>query len=297
MPNIITSFYKYARVDDPVKFQQELLDLSRSLDLKGRIMVGEEGLNGCAYGTKHNIEKFKKELSKNKLFNDIDFKDLKSDYGYRKLFVRLRKEIVNANFEVDIENISPKELKESLDKKEDIVLVDMRNDYEFKIGKFKDARLIRMRNFRELPSKLEEIEDLRDKKVVTYCTGGVRCEKASAFLKENGFQDVKQLRGGILRYEEEYPDTYFEGKCYVFDDRIGVQLNKKNVGPISNCEWCDKPCDDYLNCHNIDCDKRFIACDGCRELHNKSCCEECSAAKKRRKELVLAEHLTLRLIH
>ncbi|MAG91195.1 hypothetical protein CMO83_03860 [Candidatus Woesearchaeota archaeon] len=290
---LVVSFYKYVKINDSLEFQQQHLEFCKELGLKGRIMVGEEGINGCVCGPKDIVEEYKKNLRSNPLFSDIDFKEQLVDKpAYRKMFVRLRKEIVNFGFDVDLKNtasyMTPKELKESLDKKEDIVLVDMRNDYEAKIGKFRNARTVSMCTFRELPEKLNEIEDIKDKKIVTYCTGGVRCEKASAFLKEHGFSNVSQLKGGILSFCNEFPDTYWEGKCFVFDDRLAVPMNK-NHEPIDNCVWCGVKSDEIMNCHNLDCDKLFISCDGCKEKHNTSCCEGCRVAPKRRKVCVLIQ--------
>lgn len=290
---IVSSFYKYIKIDNPMEFSQEHLEFCLSLGLKGRILVGEEGVNGCVYGTTKQIKKYKQKLLNNPLFSDIEFKDNATDkVAYRKMFVRLRKEIVYSGLNVDLKNtakfLTPAQLKEMLDKKEDVVLVDMRNDYEAKIGKFKNAVVLPMRNFRELPNAVKEIEHLKEKRIVVYCTGGIRCEKASAYLNEIGFKNVSQIKGGILKYGEEFPDTYWEGKCFVFDDRLAIQINKFNTEPLAECTWCKKKCDDYLNCHNIDCDKLFICCGDCRENHNKSCSEECSRAPKRRKERILA---------
>src|SRR3989344_3766445 len=291
-PNIVSSFYKYTRIKDSEKLQKEILALCSWLELKGRIMVGAEGINGCVYGTKTNVEKFKNHFRRSKMFSDMEYKDhTAAKPAYRKIFVRIRNEIVNSSVKVDLKNtgkfLTPSQLKEMLDRREDIVMVDMRNDYEAKIGKFRNARTLSMKNFRELPNVVNEIEDLKDKKIVTYCTGGIRCEKASAYLVENGFKDVYQIKGGILKFGEEFPDTYWEGKCFVFDGRIAIDLNKNNKEPLTECAWCNEKCDDYANCHNLDCDKLFVCCGECRENHNKSCSEECSIAPKRRKEILV----------
>ena len=283
---VVTSFYKYIKIENPAEFQRKTLEFCLSIGLKGRILLGEEGINGSVYGTRETVEKYKSELRKNPLFSDIEFKEQISEkIAFRKMFVRIRKEVVNSGIQVDLKNtatfIEPSKLKEWLDNHENIVLVDMRNDYEAKIGKFKNAVTLSMKNFRELPNAVKEIENFKNKKIVTYCTGGIRCEKASAFLKENGFGNVYQLKGGILKFGEEYPDTYWEGKCFVFDDRIAIGLNKNNKEPLTECEWCGKKCDDYLNCHNLDCDKLFICCEECMEKYNKSCSEECGNAPRR----------------
>src|SRR3989344_2974738 len=277
---IVSAFYKYVRIENPVEFHKEHLEYCLSIGLKGRILVGEEGINGSVYGNKHIVEKYKSELRKNPLFADIEFKENITDKpAFRKMFVRVRKEIVYSALNVDLNNtakfIEPSKLKEWLDDNEDLVLVDMRNDYEAKIGKFRNAVILPMRNFRELPNAVKEIGHLKEKRIVVYCTGGIRCEKASAYLNENGFRDVSQIKGGILKYGEQFPDTYWEGKCFVFDDRLAVEINKFNTEPLAECIWCNKKCDDYLNCYNLDCDKLFVCCEECKEKHDKSCSKDC----------------------
>ncbi|MBI1936452.1 rhodanese-related sulfurtransferase [Candidatus Woesearchaeota archaeon] len=287
--NLVSSFYKYVKIENPAVLQKEIFQLCESMGLEGRILLGEEGINGSVYGAEDKINLFKESLRNNILLSDIEFKESETEkIAFRKLFVRIRKEVVHSGLKVNLENtadfVTPKQLKEMLDKNEEIVLVDMRNDYEAKIGRFRNAVTLSMRNFRDLPKVISEIENLKEKKIVTYCTGGIRCEKSSAYLKENGFENVMQLKGGILKFGEEYPDTYWEGKCFVFDDRLAIDLNKKNKDTLNNCAWCSKPCDDYTNCHNLDCDRLFICCEECKEPNNKSCCGGCKSSPKRRKE-------------
>src|SRR3989338_928986 len=215
MEKIVSSFYKYVKIENPLGLQQDQFDLCNSLNLKGRILLGEEGINGCVYGVKESIERYKKEIKKNPSFSDMEFKDTVAEKpAYGKLFVRIRKEIVNSSIDVDLNKtgkfLEPKEIKEMLDRNEDLIFVDMRNEYESNIGKFKNAIILPMRNFRELPEAVKEIENLKDKRIVAYCTGGIRCEKATAYLNEIGFKDVSQIKGGILKFGEEFPDTYWE---------------------------------------------------------------------------------------
>ena len=133
-----------------------------------------------------------------------------------------------------------------------------------------------IKNFRDFPKAVEQIKHLKNKKIVTYCTGGIRCEKASAVLKEQGFEDVSQLQDGIVTYGEQFPDTYWEGKCYVFDARYSVPLNKENTEPIAECELCAAKCDRYINCCNVECNKLFVCCDTCFEKMNGGCSFDCS---------------------
>ena len=284
---LVSSFYKYIKIENPAELQSEIIGLCGSLDLKGRILVGEEGINGSVCGSEEYIKKFQREITKNPLFSNIQFKNQHSTAQvFRKLFVRVRKEIVHFGIEVDLKKtvpfITPKQLNELIEK-DDIILLDARNNYETKIGKFRNALALDIKNFRDFPNSIKSIEGLKSKKIVTYCTGGIRCEKASAFLKENGFGNVMQLKGGILAYGSEFPDNYWEGKCFVFDERLAIDLNKNNKEPLTECAWCDRKCDDYVNCHNLDCDKLFICCEDCKEKCNRSCSEECLNSEKRRK--------------
>ena len=289
MTYIVASFYKYIGIDSPLKLRNEQFELCKLLDLKGRILIGGEGINGSVYGTKTSVEKYKEALKSNNLFLDMEFKEqIAEKQAFRKLHVRVRKEIVHSGLKVDLKNtanfLSPRELKELLDKNEELILVDVRNDYESRIGKFKGAVTLNIKNFRDFPKAVKEIENLKDKKIVTYCTGGIRCEKASAFLKKNGFKNVYQIKGGILNYGKEFPDTYWLGSCFVFDDRLSIPINKNNTELLAECEWCGNPCNEYTNCHNLECDRLFISCEECRYKHNASCSESCSKAPKRRKE-------------
>jgi len=291
---IVSSFYKYVKIDDPGELRQKYFDLCISLGLKGTILIAEEGINGSICGTKNNVAQFKEHLIKNDLFSDLEFKEQETNkVAFKKMFVRVKKEIVNLGLNLSLKNtakyISPKQLKEMLDKNDDIALVDMRNDYEFRIGKFRNARSLNIETFRQLPQGIKNIEDLKEKKVVAYCTGGIRCEKASAFLIENGFKEVYQLKGGILKYGEEFPDTHWEGKCFVFDERLAVDLNHKSE-PLNKCSWCGKKSDDYAQCTNKECDNLFVCCGQCKENHNGCCSEGCVNYTKKEMEIDVLKH-------
>lgn len=279
MKNIL--FYKYVEIKDKDNLREGLFGLAKSLDLLGTILVADEGINGCLTGDEKDIDDFKIGLRSDRLFSGIEFKEgLTSGHNFRRLSVRLREEIVTSKFGVDASDaapyIEPMELKKIMDNGEDVILLDARNDYEHKIGKFRNALTLPIGNFRELPEKIAQLKELKDKKIVTYCTGGVRCEKASALLKENGFNEVYQLHGGILNYGKEIGNAHWEGKCFVFDTRGAVDIDPKNQSElISQCDICKIPCADYHNCFNSECDKRFIACNGCVESMEKCCSKRC----------------------
>ena len=152
----------------------------------------------------------------------------------------------------------------------------MRNNYEAKIGRFRNAITLNLPTFRQLPELIKQLEPLKEKNIVTYCTGGVRCEKAVSLLKKHGFKFVKQLHGGILNYGKECSDAYWEGKCFVFDTRGAVNIDpEKQSEPITQCEMCRLPCDAYHNCRITSCDRRFIACEACIKILNGCCSKNC----------------------
>ncbi|MDP3966302.1 MAG: rhodanese-related sulfurtransferase [archaeon] len=279
---IVILFYKFVKISDPEKFVKEHLKFCKKLGLLGRVLVSKEGINGTVSGTKEKIEKYKDNLKKDEMFSDIVFKENSIiEMPFTKMKVKKRGEIVTFGEEVNLENtgehIHPKILKRMYENEkpgEDFIILDARNDYEYKVGKFKDAIHLNIKNFREFPKALEKIEHLKNKRIVTYCTGGIRCEKASAYMKENGFKNVMQLKDGIINYGKNFPDTYWEGKCFVFDKRLVSEINSKG-DTISNCEVCTKPCDLCRNCRNLNCDRLFISCLNCQKELNGCCSKDC----------------------
>ncbi|MCL4549623.1 MAG: rhodanese-related sulfurtransferase [Bacteroidetes bacterium] len=285
-------FYKYIKFPEPGRFQEEHLKFCEANDIKGRVWISDEGINATVSGTVENIEKYKSEIRKHPEFSDIWFKeDEHNEHAFRKIHVRLKKEIVNASFgEVDLSKtarrLKPEELNQFYESGKDFVIVDARNDYESVIGKFKNAIAPKMDTFRDWPKVVEELKEFKDKTIVTYCTGGIRCEKASALLVENGFKDVYQMDGGIWNYITQHPDKYWEGSVFVFDERRIVTPNtKEEIKHIGKCYYCGKPTSYYINCHNQDCDKMLLTCDECKVENDYCCSDECRHAPNRRKRV------------
>ena len=296
-------YYKYVHVPDPKKFCEEHLALCKNLELKGRIYVAEEGINGTVSGTEDAITKYKQAMWNNLLFKDIEFKEsVAPEHPFEKIFVRVRKEIVVLNVPgVDPsksgKKLSADDFKHILDNfdPEKYVIIDARNNYEAKIGKFKHALTLDIQNFRDFPQAAEELEKYKDKKVITYCTGGIRCEKASAFLLKHGFKDVYQIDGGIVKFGKTYPIGYFEGLCYVFDDRRAIPLgdasNVENVEIISSCEICVAESNQMINCSNSMCNKQFVCCNSCKKKLDSFCSEVCRSKVLFTKESKTNSHL------
>lgn len=288
----ILLYYKYVPIELPEKFAYEHLKLCKSLGLKGRILVADEGINGTVGGPQAITDEYMRIMREDKRFADMEFKISSGPANsFKKMFVRYRPELVTLGIGEKIDPpkdggtyLEPEELKQMYDRNEDFVIVDMRNAYEAKIGQFKNAVTLNMQVFKELPEIIEkELKRYQDKKVVTYCTGGIRCEKASSLLKKKGFKNVYQLHGGAAKYGQKFPDDYWEGKLFVFDERMAMPINSPGHEKIiAACLHCGKPWDDYINCTNAQCNRLIILCSDCRIKWNDGCSKKCS--KKTRKE-------------
>lgn len=267
-PYKVLLYYKYTHIENPEQFSAEHLAKCKELGLKGRILVAEEGINGTVSGTVEQTDAYKQYLHSLPGFEDVWFKEDEEDVmAFTKMFVRPRKEIVSLKLEDDVdplkltgEYLEPAEFKEAL-LDEDTIVLDTRNDYEYDLGHFRGAVRPEIRNFRELPQWIRDNkEKFMDKRVVVYCTGGVRCEKLSGWLIREGFEDVAQLHGGITSYgkDPEVQGELWDGKMYVFDERIAVEVNQKDPIVVGK-DWYDgTACERYVNCGNPECNKQIL---------------------------------------
>ncbi len=245
------TYYKFVNISDVLVLKQELLNLCLSLSLKGTIILAQEGINSCLVGLEKNIEKFIDHMQQDPRFSDIDFKKSYSSHApFRKMIVKIKKETIPLGMENikpaehSGKYVKPMELKKWLDNKEDLIILDTRNDYEVEIGTFRDAINPMLKEFRHFPEWVREnLGEHKNKKIVTFCTGGIRCEKATEFMHQEGFQDVYQVQGGILKYFEETAkmapneDNYYDGDCFVFDQRVAVDKNL-NQSKYLVCHHC-----------------------------------------------------------
>lgn len=284
----IILFYKYVRIEDPESLRKAQSDLALTLGLKGRVIIAPEGINATLEGTDESIEKYLKEFLNDSRFKNTHIKRSVGTGGaFPKLSVKVRKEIVTLGLEEDInpnkisgKRLKPEELKQWYESGREFYVIDMRNDYEFRLGRFKDSVLMPVQNFRDIPKALAYIENLKEKTVVPVCTGGVRCEKASGLLVREGFKDVYQLDGGIVTYMEKFPAQEFEGSLYVFDRRIKMDFDPadKHV-VVGECEKCHASSEHYVNCKNPGCNKHFICCNSCLGVDGKTFCSIMCASK------------------
>ncbi len=282
-------FYKYVNVEEPEEFMTEHLTWCLNNDIKGRVFIAHEGINGTVSGKLLNVEKYKAHLKSFPMFKEIIFKEDEADeHAFFKMHVRVKNEIVNSSLKnTSLEHggkrLKPEQLLDFYNTGKDFIIVDTRNGYESKIGKFKNAVTPQMKNFRQWADAAEELKKFKDKTIITYCTGGIRCEKASAYLVEQGFKDVYQLEGGIVTYAKKFPDTYWEGGIFVFDERRVIEPNTDpELKYVSNCYYCGEPASYYINCHNQDCDKIIVTCHKCKVENDYCCSDECrNSANKR----------------
>ena len=283
---ITLSFYKYFKLGNPSLFRDHLFIIWSDLDVLGRIYVAKEGINAQLSVPKENFEKFK--ISVNEIF---PLKDIRLNIAlehfsksFLKLTIKIRDKIVadgldDSTFDVTRigEHLDAKRFNEMLNDK-DTICIDMRNHYESEIGFFKGAVKPNVDTFRESLEIIDEElnKNGKDRNYLMYCTGGIRCEKASAYLKHKGIENVFQLEGGIIEYtrqvKEQKLENNFLGKNFVFDERRGERVSDEIV---SNCHQCGAPCDTHVNCANESCHLLFIQCDDCKKQMNNCCSEEC----------------------
>lgn len=281
-------YYCYTPIKNPALFRENHHALCLDLALRGRIIVAAEGLNGTLSGTKENCRKYMDIVKSDPRFAALEFKvDECKQPAFKKLNVRLKQEIVHSGLSLDPlkatgKHLSPEKFKQMM-KDQDVVLVDMRSNYEHKLGKFEGAVTLDIDHFRDLPKQVQTLDKYKDKKVVTYCTGGVKCEKASALLLERGFKEVYQLHGGIIKYGMTEGGENFQGKCYVFDNRIAVEVNKVNPKVVGKCYVCQTPSDHMVNCANTACNRHTIICEKCMEAQEGCCSAACQAAATKRR--------------
>ena len=285
---LILLYYCYTKIDDPESFRIQHHLYCIENNLRGRIIIAKEGINGTVSGLKADGEKYMEYLHNDPRFSHTAFKvEPFKSHAFQKLNVRVKDEIVHSGLKhIDPTKktgkyIEPHEFKK-VKNDDDVVIVDVRSNYEHNIGKFKKAVSFDIENFREFPEKVEELEKYKDKRVITYCTGGIKCEKASAYLLEKGFKNVYQLHGGIIKYGIEEGGEDFDGKCYVFDNRISAEVNKVNPSIISSCYICGTDCNRMVNCANPSCNKHVPICEGCAEEMKGACSKKCKDHPEKR---------------
>lgn len=282
---ITVSFYQYAHIQDPHTFRDEFYQLLDKLGVFGRIYVSNEGINAQISTPKLRWEDFVTAIGTIGFLKDIRLNKAIEDNGksFYKLKIKVREKIVADGLDDESFDVTNKGIH--LDAKAfnkladdpDTVIVDMRNHYESEVGHFKGAITPDVETFREeLPVVEKILADKKDKNILLYCTGGIRCEKASAYYKHKGFTNIYQLEGGIIEYARQVQqlglENKFVGKNFVFDERLGERISDE---VISTCHQCGVPCDTHVNCENDACHILFLQCPSCAEQYDNTCSVKC----------------------
>ncbi len=276
-------FYKYVPLAEPEIFAAEQRARCSRLGLKGRVLLAAEGLNGTLAGPRAAIDEYVSALRADERFADVEIKWSDGDeHTFPKLAIKVRAEIVTLGagpLTPDRDNhLTPAEWKRAIEEDPEVVLVDVRNRYESAAGKFRDAVACDIEHFRELPAYLERLDDLKDRKVLMYCTGGIRCEKASALFRQHGFTQVFQLHGGIAKYQEEFGNEHWLGECFVFDQRMTVRVDEALV-PIGQCAHTGRSTSRFVNCLHDPCHVLFLLAEETeRENPDTRLCPACLAS-------------------
>lgn len=284
-PRTTLSFYRYVIIEDPESFRNLLYKSWEILGVLGRIYIAKEGINAQLSLPTEKLPQFRKQMDEDIRLAQMPLKFAVEDDGksFFKLAIKVRRKIVadgldDASFDVTNvgKHLDAKEFNEAMDLP-DTIVVDMRNHYESEVGHFERAIMPQADTFREeLPLVLEMLKEKKENKILLYCTGGVRCEKASAYLKHHGFEDVNQLHGGIIDYvrqvRQQNLPSRFKGKNFVFDQRLGERVTDD---VLSECHQCGCACDTHVNCANPDCHLLFIQCNQCLGKYSGCCTLRC----------------------
>lgn len=280
MSYVVLAFYHLVEIDDPDALVIKHKSFFKNRDSSCRIYISHEGINGQMSAEKNMALEYQDFLKKDPRFEKVVFKEELAERNvFPRQVVKKRKQLVALDCKVDLAktgtHLSPKEWKERLEKDKNFVLIDVRNDYESLIGYFEGAEKPPCQNFREFREYTEKLQQRvgSDKEILMYCTGGIRCEFYSAYMKEKGFDKIFQLEGGVINYGHKEGSKHWKGKLFVFDDRMAVSISKEASETIAFCRFCKLATDTYYNCSNMDCNELFLACPDCI-TQLKGCCQE-----------------------
>lgn len=280
----VIAYYHYTSIPNAEELVPQHLAFCKSIGIRGRIYIAQEGINGTISGTIDECKKYMDYLLADPIFSGIEFKiDEHHEHAFNRIHVRYKTEIVYSGLrdpkEIDPTKETGKHLRgdefAKLKEQDDVVIIDVRSNYETRLGRFKNSVTLDIETFREFPNKVAELEKYKDKKVVTVCTGGIKCEKASAYLIKQGFKDVYQLHNGIIGYAKDTGGKDFDGSLYVFDGRVSVPINHVNPTAIANCKKCGTPTLRNLNCANVECNEQYNMCETCSDAMQGACSESC----------------------
>lgn len=285
---LVVAYYYFCQIEDP---NQEVLshkNFFKDKDAKGRIYISKEGFNGQLSACAEDAKSYMRWLEGR--FVNIVFKIQEDkEHSFCKMTIKHREQLVAFDRTVDLskqgEHIAPEAWQKMLEKKdEDTIVLDVRNDYEWDVGHFEQAKRFPYSSFREFPKYTKELKkqtDPKKTKVMMYCTGGIRCEYYSAYLKEEGFEKIYQLEGGVINYGQKVGSKYWKGDLFVFDDRLTIPISSEHSETIGTCLFCKEKTSTYYNCANMDCNELFLSCLRCVKTHNGCCSDTCTKGRVR----------------
>ncbi len=290
-------YYKFVPIENYEQFAVEHLEFCKSLELKGRILVSHNGINGTVSGTVKQTNVYMEKMHQDPRFKDVFFKiDEHDGHAFKKMHVRPRKELVTLRLDEPVdpneltgEYLKPEEFYEEM-QDENTIILDTRNDYEYDVGHFRGAIRPDIHSFRELPDWVKENKHLLEgKRVLTYCTGGIRCEKFTGWLMKEGIEDVAQLEGGIVTYgkDEKVKGKLWDGLCYVFDNRLTVPINQTEHVVIGRDHFDGKPCERYVNCADPVCNNQILCSEENEHKYMRGCTDACRRSPN---NLYIKEH-------
>lgn len=305
-PFFVLAFYAFSRIEDAILEVSEHRSFLEKLNAKSRIYISEEGINGQMSIAREDAYLYIDWLHSRKPFENTEVKIHGwHEHVFPRLIVKYRKNLVGRDQPINLANrgrhMPPKEFKNLLRQEtKDYLLLDVRNNYEWKAGHFKHAELPPCDNYREFEAYAEELKNKIDKdntKVVMYCTGGIRCELYSSLLIEKGIKNVFQLEGGVIKYGLEEGSEHWEGKLFVFDDRLTVPISDEPATVVATCHHCGVSNDNYYNCANVDCNELFFCCPDCLQKMSGCCQESCRHASRIRPFQDQNPHKPFRRVH
>ena len=273
----IILFYKFTPIANPAKFRDQHRKICQAFNLTGRMLIAKEGVNATFEAKASEIDAYTKRLRRHKVFKDVVFKESAGmGQAFSKLIVRVRPEVVTlgaGSFDIQNEtakSLTAEELENMYANNQEFVILDLRNDFEVQAGRFEKTFNPKLKNFRDLPQKLSELAHLKTQKVVAVCTGGIRCEKATCLLKQQGFQDIYQLKDGIHTYIQKYPGKNFKGSLFVFDNRMITPIvETENREVVGVCIYCQTPSEDFYNDDSTRPSTKVICCSTCVKVHGQ----------------------------
>lgn len=286
----VLAYYHFTKIDNP---QQLITDHKTFFDGRnatGRIYISEEGINGQMSAIEEDALAYMAWMKTLPQFNNQVFKiHYYHENVFPRMTVKYRKQLAALDSSVDMEktgeHVPPQKWREMLESKNKYLLLDVRNEYEWQLGRFEGAECPPCETFREFKQYADELKDRVDPKktpVMMYCTGGIRCELYSSLLKEKGFDEVYQLDGGVINYGLKEGSDHWLGKLFVFDDRLSVPISNEETPVIGTCVHCNTGSESYYNCANMDCNKLFICCPNCLQEYNGCCGNVCKSAPRLR---------------